>query len=147
MTKSWMSVQPPKKTADFRPGDTVRVFLKVAEGEGERTQAFEGTVIKKRGSGPSETFTVRKISFGVGVERTFPLQSPRIEKIVSVRGGRARRATLYYVRERIGKAAKLQEESREAGSPEPEGLPPPNSGPVDSKSPSPPLEKAPVKTP
>jgi large subunit ribosomal protein L19 len=109
MTKTWMQVAKPKRAANFTPGDTVRVFLKVSEGEAERTQAFEGTVIAHRGEGISESFTVRKISFGVGVERTFPIQSPKIEKIVKVRGGKARRAKLYYLRDKAGKAARLDE--------------------------------------
>ena len=109
MTKDWMNVSKPKRAANFTPGDTVRVFLKVSEGEAERTQAFEGTVIAHRGQGISESFTVRKISFGVGVERTFPIQSPKIEKIVKVRGGKARRAKLYYLRDKTGKAARLDE--------------------------------------
>ncbi|WP_126426277.1 50S ribosomal protein L19 [Brevibacillus marinus] len=93
----------------FRPGDTVRVHVKVVEGQRERIQVFEGIVIRRRGSGISETFTVRKISYGVGVERTFPLHSPRIDKIEVVRHGRVRRAKLYYLRDRVGKAARIKE--------------------------------------
>jgi large subunit ribosomal protein L19 len=93
----------------FRPGDTVRVHVKVIEGQRERIQLFEGVVIRRRGSGVSETFTVRKISYGVGVERTFPLHSPKIDKIEVVRQGRVRRAKLYYLRDRVGKAARIQE--------------------------------------
>jgi large subunit ribosomal protein L19 len=96
----------------FRPGDTVRVHLKVIEGQRERIQVFEGVVIKRRGSGISETFTVRKVSYGVGVERTLPLHSPKIEKIEVVRSGRVRRAKLYYLRERMGKAARIKEVHR-----------------------------------
>ena len=93
----------------FRPGDTVRVHLKVIEGQRERIQVFEGVVIKRRGGGISETFTVRKISYGVGVERTLPLHSPKIEKIELVRYGKVRRAKLYYLRDRVGKAARIKE--------------------------------------
>lgn len=93
----------------FRPGDTLRVHVKVIEGKRERVQVFEGTCIRRRGSGLNQTFTVRRISYGVGVERTFPLFSPRIEKIEVVRRGKARRARLYYLRERLGKAAKVKE--------------------------------------
>lgn len=93
----------------FRPGDTVRVHVKVVEGTRERIQIFEGVVIKRRGGGISETFTVRKISYGVGVERTFPVHTPKIEKIDVVRRGRVRRAKLYYLRNLRGKAARIRE--------------------------------------
>lgn len=93
----------------FRPGDTLRVYVKVIEGSRERVQVFEGVVIKRRGGGISETFTVRKISYGVGVERTFPLHSPRIERIEVVRRGKVRRAKLYYLRNLRGKAARIKE--------------------------------------
>ena len=93
----------------FRPGDTVRVHAKVVEGTRERIQIFEGVVIKRRGGGISETFTVRKISSGVGVERTFPLHTPKIEKIEVKRRGKVRRAKLYYLRSLRGKAARIQE--------------------------------------
>ncbi|WP_019120466.1 50S ribosomal protein L19 [Brevibacillus massiliensis] len=93
----------------FRPGDTVRVHVKVIEGQRERIQLFEGVVIRRRGTGISETFTVRKISYGVGVERTFPLHSPKIDKLEVVRKGRVRRAKLYYLRDRVGKAARIKE--------------------------------------
>lgn len=93
----------------FRPGDTVRVHVKVIEGTRERIQIFEGVVIKRRGSGVSETFTVRKISYGVGVERTFPVHSPKIAKLEVVRRGKVRRAKLYYMRERRGRAARIKE--------------------------------------
>lgn len=95
---------------DFGPGDTVRVHVKVVEGERERIQVFEGVVIKRSGSGLTEMFTVRKVSQGVGVERTFPVHSPRLEKIEVIRRGRVRRARLHYLRDRIGKAARIQEE-------------------------------------
>jgi large subunit ribosomal protein L19 len=94
---------------DFRPGDTVRVHVKVIEGQRERIQVFEGVVIKRHGGGISETFTVRKISYGVGVERTFPLHSPKVDKIEVVRQGKVRRAKLYYLRKLTGKAARIKE--------------------------------------
>lgn len=93
----------------FRPGDTVKVHVKVVEGTRERIQIFEGVVIKRRGGGISETFTVRKISYGVGVERTFPVHTPKIAKIEVVRHGKVRRAKLYYLRELRGKAARIKE--------------------------------------
>lgn len=93
----------------FKAGDTVRVFFKVVEGGNERIQAFEGVVIQRKGTGLTETFTVRKISFGVGVERIFPIHSPRIEKIQVVRQGKVRRAKLYYLRDLAGKAARISE--------------------------------------
>ncbi|MDN9010308.1 50S ribosomal protein L19 [Brevibacillus laterosporus] len=93
----------------FRPGDTVRVHVKVIEGTRERIQVFEGIVIRRRGTGVSETFTVRKISYNVGVERTFPLHTPKIDKLEVVRHGRVRRAKLYYLRDRVGKAARIKE--------------------------------------
>jgi len=98
---------------DFRPGDTVRVHAKVVEGSRERIQLFEGVVIKRRGTGVSATYTVRKMSSGVGVERTFPLNTPRVEKIDVVRHGRVRRAKLYYLRDRKGKAARIKERRRD----------------------------------
>lgn len=97
---------------DFRPGDTVRVHVKVVEGGRERIQVFEGVVIARSGSGVRETFTVRKVSQGIGVERTFPVHSPRIDKIDVVRQGRVRRAKLYYLRQRRGKAARIKERGR-----------------------------------
>ncbi|MBE7037709.1 MAG: 50S ribosomal protein L19 [Ruminococcaceae bacterium] len=90
-------------------GDTVKVHVKVTEGNRERIQVFEGTIICKKHGGISETFTVRRISYGVGVERTFPVNSPKIAKIEVVRSGKVRRAKLYYIRERVGKAAKVKE--------------------------------------
>lgn len=95
---------------DFRPGDTVRVHVKVVEGEKERIQVFEGAVLRRSNGGIRETFTVRKVSYGVGVERTFPLHSPRIDRIEVVTRGRVRRAKLYYLRDRSGKAARIKEE-------------------------------------
>lgn len=94
---------------DFKPGDLVRVFVKVIEGGKERVQAFEGTVIARRGSGARETFTVRRVSFGVGVERIFPVHSPMLEKIEVLRRGSVRRAKLYYLRKLSGKAARIKE--------------------------------------
>src|SRR5688572_27556957 len=101
-----------KNLPAFRPGDQVRVDVKIVEGQSERVQAFEGVVIRKRGHGISATFTVRKISFGVGVERTFPLHSPRIESVTVVRSQKVRRARLYYLRDLSGKAARLQSEGK-----------------------------------
>ena len=102
--------QSTKETADLRPGQTVRVHVKVVEGEKERTQVFEGIVICISGKGHRTTFTVRKISYGVGVERIFPLHSPRIDTVEIVSRGKVRRAKLYYLRERVGKSARLHEE-------------------------------------
>jgi len=94
---------------DFRPGDTVKVHVRVVEGSRERIQVFQGAVIRRQGGGLRETFTVRKVSFGVGVERTFPVHSPSIAKVDLVTRGDVRRAKLYYLRDRIGKAAKIKE--------------------------------------
>ena len=94
---------------DFGPGDTLRVHVRVMEGNRARTQVFEGVVIRRQGSGIRETFTVRKLSFGVGVERTFPLYTPIVERIDPVTRGDVRRAKLYYLRDRIGKAARVRE--------------------------------------
>lgn len=94
---------------DFQPGDTVRVQVKVVEGDRERLQAFEGVVIARQGGGLTENFIVRRVSYGVGVERTFPLHSPRLEKIEVVRRGIVRRAKLNYLRELTGKAARIKE--------------------------------------
>jgi large subunit ribosomal protein L19 len=120
--KARFGIIPP-----FRPGDRLKVHLLIVEGENERVQVFEGVVIARRGAGEGQTFTIRKISFGVGVERTFPLYSPRIHKIELVRGQRVRRAKLFYLRRLGGKAALLNEDERggamvpatapEAGSP------------------------------
>ncbi|MDI9520281.1 MAG: 50S ribosomal protein L19 [Bacillota bacterium] len=96
----------------FGIGDTVRVFVKVVEGSRERLQAFEGTVIAKRNGSSRETFTVRRMSYGIGVERTFPLHSPRVDRIELVRPGKVRRAKLYYLRSRQGKAAKIKDASQ-----------------------------------
>ncbi len=98
-----------KDRGNFAPGDTVKVHVKVVEGEKERVQVFEGVVIRKRGGGARASFTVRRVSYGVGVERTFPLCSPRVEKIAIVKHGKVRRAKLFYLRERTGKSARLKE--------------------------------------
>ena len=94
---------------DFAPGDTLKVHVRVVEGTRERVQLFQGAVIRRQGSGARETFTVRKVSFGVGVERTFPVHSPIIERIEVYSRGDVRRAKLYYLRDRVGKAAKVKE--------------------------------------
>ena len=101
--------QLKKDRAGVAPGDTVRVSVKVVEGEKERIQVFEGVVIRKRGDGVSASFTVRRISYGVGVERTFPLHSPRIDKIQVMKRATVRRSKLYYLRDLAGKAARLKE--------------------------------------
>jgi large subunit ribosomal protein L19 len=101
----------PQKFPEFRPGDTIKVHIKVIEGESERIQVFEGTVISRRGSADAQSFTVRKISFGVGVERTFPLFSPHIDKIEVMKSGKVRRARLYYLRNLTGKAARVDEKT------------------------------------
>jgi large subunit ribosomal protein L19 len=94
---------------NFAPGDSVRVHVKVIEGEKERVQVFEGVVIRKRGEGARASFTVRRVSYGVGVERTFPLHSPRVERIQVMKSGHVRRSKLFYLRARSGKAARLRE--------------------------------------
>ena len=111
--KEWLRNVPP-----FRPGDTVRVNVRVKEGEKERIQAFEGICISRRGSGVSETFTVRKISNGVGVERIFPVHSPMLAEINVVRRGRVRRAKLYYLRNLTGKATRIREKKVRVAVPE-----------------------------
>jgi len=116
--KEWMKSVPP-----FRAGDTLRVNVRVREGDKERLQAFEGVCIARRGAGVSETFTVRKISNGVGVERIFPLHSPMIESVTVVRRGRVRRAKLFYLRNVTGKSARIKEKRvrvlvPETGTPE-----------------------------
>ena len=104
-TEKYKKAEPPV----VEVGDTVRVHLKVKEGNRERIQVFEGTVIAKKHGGIEETFTVRRISYGVGVEKVFPLYSPVIEKVETIRKGKVRRAKLYYLRGRVGKAAKVKE--------------------------------------
>jgi large subunit ribosomal protein L19 len=98
-----------RKERDFRVGDTVKVMVRVVEGAKEREQAFQGVVIKQNGYGSTETFTVRKVSSGIGVERVFPFHSPNVKKIEVVRRGHVRRAKLYYLRDRVGKAARIRE--------------------------------------
>ncbi|MBQ3865861.1 MAG: 50S ribosomal protein L19 [Clostridia bacterium] len=109
MIKAFTNEQLKTEVPQFNVGDTVRVYNKIVEGTRERTQLYEGTVIAKRNGGISETFTVRRISYGVGVEKTFPLHSPRVEKVEVIRTGKVRRAKLYYLRDRVGKAAKVKE--------------------------------------
>jgi large subunit ribosomal protein L19 len=109
LIKDFATEYTKKEIPGFKPGDTVRVQIKVKESDKERLQIFQGTVIKRKGGGTSETFTVRKISSGVGVERIFPLYSPNLTKIEVVRRGKVRRAKLYYLRKRKGKAAKVKE--------------------------------------
>ena len=107
--KAIEDAQLKSEVTDFRVGDTVKVYAKVIEGSRERIQVFEGTVLKRQNAGARETFTVRKFSNGVGVEKTWPVHSPIIDKIEVVRRGKARRAKLFYLRDRVGKAAKVKE--------------------------------------
>ncbi len=100
-----------KDIPDFQPGDNVKVHYRITEGNRERIQVFQGDVIRRHGESNRETFTVRKVSFSVGVERTFPVNSPKIEKIEVVRKGRVRRSKLYYLRDKVGKAAKIKEKT------------------------------------
>ena len=104
-----------KELPELNPGDTVKVFVRIIEGNKERTQAFEGTIIKKRGGGVNKTITVRKIFQGVGVERVFPVYSPRVEKISVLKRGDVRRAKLYYLRELSGKATRIKEKIEKRG--------------------------------
>ena len=107
--KSIEQAQLKDNLPEFKAGDTVQVNYRIIEGSRERVQAFEGTVIKRQGGGINETFTVRRLSYGVGVERTFPVHSPRIAEIKVLKRGKVRRAKLYYLRNRQGKAAKVKE--------------------------------------
>ena len=111
---SYIELQPNPNVPEFRTGDTVRVSSKVVEGDRERTQVFEGVVIRQRRAGSSSNFTVRRIAHGVGVERTFLLYSPRVEKVEVVRFGKVRRSRLYYLRGLTGKAARIKERARPA---------------------------------
>ncbi|MCH8919908.1 MAG: 50S ribosomal protein L19 [Chloroflexi bacterium] len=111
--KSFVKLKKNPKIPDFRPGDSVRVMALVVEGERERVQAFEGVVIRKRRGGINSNFTVRRVSHGIGVERTFLLHSPRLESVKVVRVGRVRRAKLYYLRQLVGKKARIRAGSRE----------------------------------
>ncbi|MBC3515816.1 50S ribosomal protein L19 [Neobittarella massiliensis] len=106
MTSSMLKSEMP----EINIGDTVRVHVKIKEGQRERIQVFEGTVIARKHGGIEETFTVRRVSYGVGVERVFPVHSPKVEKVEIVRRGRVRRSKLYYLRDRVGKAAKVKEQ-------------------------------------
>ena len=107
--QAFVSEQLKTDVPKFGIGDGVKVYIRISEGEKTRTQLFEGTVIARHGGGISETFTVRRVSYGVGVEKTFPIHSPNIEKIVVFREAKVRRAKLYYLRSRVGKAAKVKE--------------------------------------
>ena len=109
---AFASEQLKAEVPSFNIGDTVKVHNKIKEGTRERIQIFEGTVIARKGSGVSSTFTVRRVSYNVGVERVFPVNSPNVEKIEVIRHGRIRRSKLYYLRDRVGKAAKLKEQIR-----------------------------------
>ncbi len=109
LIKAFTSEQLKKEVPELKIGDTVRVHNKIKEGTRERIQLFEGTVIARHGGGISETFTVRRISYGVGVEKTFPVHSPNVEKVETIRRGKVRRAKLYYLRGRVGKASKVKE--------------------------------------
>ena len=112
-SKPWMNQESMKESVpEFSVGDTVKVMVKVIEGDRERLQAFEGVVIARKHGGISETFTVRRLSFGVGVEKTFPVHSPKVADIKVIRHGKVRRAKLYYLRERTGKAAKVKETTK-----------------------------------
>ena len=108
--KAFVNEQLKTELPEFKIGDTVRVHTRITEGQRERIQIFEGTVIAKRGGGINETFTVRRVSYGVGTERTFPLHSPNVDNVQVVRTGRVRRAKLYYLRDRVGKRAKVKEQ-------------------------------------
>ena len=110
LIEAFTNEQLKKEIPLIRVGDTVRVYNKIKEGNRERIQLFEGTVIGKHGGGISETFTVRRVSYGVGVEKTFPIHSPNVEKVEIVRVGKIRRAKLYYVRGRVGKASIVKEQ-------------------------------------
>ena len=107
--QAFVNEQLKTEVPQFNIGDTVKVYIRITEGEKQRIQLFEGTVIARRGAGISETFTVRRVSYGVGVEKTFPIHSPNVDKVVVVREGKVRRAKLYYVRDKIGKDAQVKE--------------------------------------
>lgn len=131
---------------DFRPGDTVKVHTKVVEGDSERIQIFDGTVISRRGSGISETFIVRKVSYGVGVERVFPIHSPRIDRIELVKSGKVRRAKIYYLRGLSGKAARLAE-LKGAGAKAAQAAETPAPAAVPTEAPAPAAAPAPDAQP
>ncbi len=107
--QAFVNEQMKENVPTLNIGDTVKVYNKIKEGTRERVQLFEGTIIAKHGGGISETFTVRRVAYGCGVEKTFPVHSPNVEKVEIVRSGKVRRAKLYYVRDRVGKAAKIKE--------------------------------------
>ena len=107
--RAFASEQLKTEVPQFGIGDGVKVYVRIVEGEKERIQLFEGTVIAKHGGGISETFTVRRVSYGCGVEKTFPIHSPNVEKVDIIRSGKVRRAKLYYLRDRVGKASKVKE--------------------------------------
>ena len=109
--QAFVNEQLKTEVPQFNIGDTIKVYVRITEGEKQRIQLFEGTVIAKRGAGISETFTVRRVSYGVGVEKTFPIHSPNVDKVEVVREGKVRRAKLYYLRSRVGKAAKVKEKA------------------------------------
>ena len=109
LIKAFTNEQLKKELPEVNVGDTIRVHNKIKEGTRERVQLFEGTVIAKHGGGISETFTVRRVAYGVGVEKTFPIHSPNVEKVDIIRHGKVRRAKLYYLRDRVGKASKVKE--------------------------------------
>jgi large subunit ribosomal protein L19 len=109
LIKAFTNEQLKKELPEVNVGDTIRVHNKIKEGTRERVQLFEGTVIAKHGGGISETFTVRRVAYGVGVEKTFPIHSPNVEKVDVIRHGKVRRAKLYYLRDRVGKASKVKE--------------------------------------
>ncbi|MBR4296181.1 MAG: 50S ribosomal protein L19 [Clostridia bacterium] len=110
LIKAFTNEQLKENAPVIRIGDTIRIHNKIVEGTRERIQLFEGTVIAKHGGGISETFTVRRVSYGVGVEKTFPLHSPNVAKVEVIRTGKVRRAKLYYIRKRVGKASKVKEQ-------------------------------------
>jgi large subunit ribosomal protein L19 len=112
--QSLVPVTPNPKVGDFGPGDTVRVNFRVREGERERVQAFQGVVISRRGGGPNATFSVRRVTYSIGIERTFPLYSPLLESVEVVRRGDVRRAKLYYLRGLSGRAARIKERRQPA---------------------------------
>jgi large subunit ribosomal protein L19 len=139
--------QMKKDIPDFRPGDTIRVSIKVREGDRERLQAFEGVCIARKGGGLSETFKVRKVSYGIGVERTFPLHSPQVDSIKRVREGHVRRAKLYYLRDVVGKKARIRSKKRISAAVVPETAPergtaPAPAEPVEEHKPDPVVEQA-----
>ena len=113
LSTSVLDLKPNPNIDEFGPGDTVRVHAKVVEGERERIQVFEGVVIRRRNAGSSSNFTVRRVTHDIGVERTFPIYSPRVDKVEVTRRGKVRRAKLYYLRGRTGRAARIKEAARQ----------------------------------